>query len=90
MNATVKSLAAADGVYKAVSPLSDKGSDALSKDGKTGYISLTLKSAPTTSTRTRRTRSSTRPQPARDAGLEVSAGGYLGQEVSKPSTQSAR
>ena len=28
-------------------------------------------------------------QPAVDAGIEVSAGGYLGQEVSKPSTQSS-
>ena len=42
VNATTKSLSNADGVEKAVSPLSDKGSDQLSKDGTTGYVSLTL------------------------------------------------
>ncbi len=86
VNATVKSLAAADGVYKAVSPLSDKGSDALSKDGKTGYISLTLTISPDDLSEDEANTIIDAAQPARDAGLEVSAGGYLGQEVSKPST----
>ena len=54
VNATTKSLSNADGVEKAVSPLSDKGSDQLSKDGQTGYVSLTLSIRQGSSKRTRR------------------------------------
>jgi RND superfamily putative drug exporter len=89
VNDTVKSLGAANGVEKAVSPLSSKGADALSKDKKTGYISLTLTDGPGDLEEDDANEIIDAAQPAVDAGLEVSAGAYLGQEVSKPATESS-
>ena len=65
----VKDLAAADGVEKAVNPLSSKGADALSKDKTIAYSSLTLSDqSRAISPRTRRTRSSTPPSPRSTPG----------------------
>ena len=86
---TVNSLSSTDGVEKAVSPLSNKGADQLSKDKMTGYISLTLTEGPGDLDEDEGNEIIDAAQPAVDAGLDVSAGGYLGQEVSKPSTGSS-
>ena len=87
--ATVRSLKRAPGVRSAVSPLSAAGKDALSKDGRIGYVSLTLDYGPGELSEDEANTIIDAAQPARDAGLEVSAGGYLGQAVSKPSTESS-
>jgi RND superfamily putative drug exporter len=77
------------GVEKAVSPLSSKGKDALNKDGRIGYISLTLRAGPDTLTEDRAEELIAVAAPAERAGISVSAGGYLGQQASKPSTHSS-
>jgi len=77
------------GVEAAVSPLSSRGKDALSKDGRIGYISLTLRDGPDTLTTDRAWRIIDVADPAERAGIEVAAGGYLGQQVSKPETHSS-
>ena len=89
VNATVSSLRKAPGVIKAVSPLSSQGSDALSKDKEIGYISLTLDQSPSDLTEDEANAIIDTETPATDAGLEVANGGYLGQAVSKPSTESS-
>jgi putative drug exporter of the RND superfamily len=86
---TVNSLSSTDGVEKAVSPLSSKGGDQLSKDKTIGYISLTLTDGQGDLEEDEANEIIDAAQPAVDAGLDVSAGGYLGQEVSKPATESS-
>jgi RND superfamily putative drug exporter len=83
---TVKSVKKAPHVTVAVSPNSKAGKAALSKDGKIAYISTR---APATSPRRRPRRSSMQPTPRATLGLDVEAGGYLGQAVSKPETESS-
>ena len=89
VTATVKSLKKSPYVRSAVSPLSDAGADALSKDKTIGYISLTLTLGPADLDEDEANEVIDAADPARDAGLEVAAGGYLGQEVSTPSTHSS-
>ena len=86
---TVDSLEKAPGVRSATSPLSEEGKKALSKDGKTAYISLNLEISSADLDKDEADEIIDAAQPARDAGLAVSAGGYLGQEVSKPSTSNS-
>ncbi len=85
----VKDLAAAPGVEKAVNPLSSQGKAALSKDKTIGYASLTLSIGPGDLDEDEANTIIDAAQPAVDAGLHVSAGGYLGQQVSKPATESS-
>ena len=85
----VKDLAAAPGVEKAVNPLSPQGANALSKDKTIAYSSLTLSVSPGDLTEDEANAIIDAAQPAVDAGLKVSAGGYLGQKVSKPATESS-
>jgi RND superfamily putative drug exporter len=89
VKATVKSLDRTRYVRSAVSPLSQAGSDALSKDGQVGYISVTLTLGPSDLEEDQANTVIDRADPARDAGLEVETGGYLGQAVSKPATESS-
>jgi RND superfamily putative drug exporter len=77
------------GVEKAVSPLSSKGKKALTKDGKIGYISLTLRAGPDTLTEDRAEELIAVAAPAERAGIDTSAGGYLGQQASSPSTHAS-
>ncbi len=77
------------GVEKAVSPLSSKGGDALTKDGKIGYISLTLRAGPDTLTEEHAENLVAVAAPAERAGIATSAGGYLGQQASSPSTHAS-
>ncbi|HEY2600044.1 MAG TPA: MMPL family transporter [Thermoleophilaceae bacterium] len=89
VDATVKSLRKDPGVASAVSPLSTQGAAFLSKDGQIGYISVVLKDSPSQLTEDDAHRIVAAEQRARDAGLQVASGGYLGQKVSKPSTESS-
>ncbi len=86
---TVSSLRGAPGVIKAVSPLSSQGVAQLSKDKRIGYISLTLEQSPSDLTEDDANQIIDAEHPATDAGLDVANGGYLGQAVSKPSTESS-
>ncbi len=89
VKATVSSLRSSPEVRSAVSPLSAEGKDALSKDATIAYISLTLTEGPAELDEDEGNAVLDAAQPARDAGIAVSAGAYLGQEISKPSTESS-
>ena len=87
---TVSSLEKAPGVLKAVSPLSSQGAGALSKkNNQIGYISLTLDQSPADLTEGEANDIIDAESPATAAGFQVANGGYLGQAVSKPSTESS-
>jgi putative drug exporter of the RND superfamily len=86
---TVKSLKNEPLVIRAVSPLSKEGSEALSKDKKIGYISVTLSEGPGDLSEDDAQGIVDATSPASDAGLTVETGGYLGQAVSKADTESS-
>ncbi len=83
---TVAALRKDPDVRKAVSPLDSDGSALVSKDKKVGYIALSLRPSPSELTTDDAERIVALADPARDAGLSVGFGGYLGQKVSKPET----
>jgi RND superfamily putative drug exporter len=83
---TVKSLERNQYVRSAVSPLSRAGKDALSKDERIGYISVLLTIGPDEIDEDQANEIIDAADPAREAGLRVAVGGYLGEEVSKPDT----
>ena len=83
---TVKAFKADPDVRSATSPLSKDGSSLVAKDKRIGYIALSLKPSPSQLTLDDAERIVALADPARDAGLEVGVGGYLGQKVSKPET----
>ena len=89
VKATVRSLKKAPHVISAVSPLSSEGAGALSKDKRIGYISVTIDLSSSDLTEDQANEIIDAEAPARDAGFEVATGGYLGQAVSKPSTESS-
>ena len=70
-------------VGAAVSPLSPAGAAALSKDKKIGYISVTLDVSPGNITDGQAQAVLDAADPAKQAGLQVAAGGYVGSELSK-------
>ena len=74
-------------VRSATSPLASK--DILAKNARTGYIALNLRASPSDLTTDDAQRIVDEADPARDAGLSVGFGGYLGQKVSKPETHSS-
>jgi RND superfamily putative drug exporter len=76
-------------VHSATSPLSSDGKAFLAKNKQTGYIALNLSASPSDLTTDDAQRIVDEADPARDAGLQVSFGGYLGQKVSKPETHSS-
>jgi RND superfamily putative drug exporter len=73
-------------VVKAVNPLGDKGAAFLSKDKTIAYIPVTLDVSQSDLTEDEAQQVLDAGKPARDAGLDVSLGGYAGQQLSKPST----
>ena len=89
VKAAVSSVETAPHVVRAVSPLGQAGASALSKDGKTAFISVTLDLGPGDLDVDEANAVIDAADPAKRAGIEVSAGGYLGQEVSKPETHSS-
>ena len=86
VNATVKSLKNTDGVNSVLSPFSAKAEDNLSKDKQTAYIAVTLGISSGELDDEEADEIIAAADPAVQAGIQVEAGGYLGQEVSKPST----
>src|SRR4051812_27270595 len=86
---TVKSLRKVDIVQRAVSPFSDAGKGAISKDKQIAYISVTLTESKSDLTDEEAQTVVDATSPAEDAGLKVATGGYLGQAVSKADTESS-
>jgi len=76
-------------VASVVSPLTPQGAAALSKDGQTGYLSVTLGVSPGELSVSEAEEIIEGADPAKAAGLEVQTGGQLGQKVSKPATESS-
>jgi putative drug exporter of the RND superfamily len=89
IDATVSAFRKDPDVRGATSPLSSAGSALLAKDERIGYIALNLKASPSELTTDDAERIVDAADPARDAGLDVSFGGYVGQKVSKPETHSS-
>jgi putative drug exporter of the RND superfamily len=83
---TVKSLERNRYVRSATSPLSREGKDALSDDERIGYILVLLTIGPDDLDVDQANEIIDAADPARNAGLTVAVGGYLGEEVSKPDT----
>jgi RND superfamily putative drug exporter len=84
---TVKKLEAQSDVNSAVSPLSSSGAAFLSSDRTIGYIPVFLSIGPGEIDEARAQAILDAAGPAREAGLETAAGGYVGQQLSKPSTE---
>lgn len=86
---TAKRLGNERGVQSVVSPFSQAGRAQISKNGQIAYISVTLKDANgelSEADAERLVDAATRNQ---SGSLEVAVGGYLGQQVSKPATESS-
>ena len=86
IDSSVSALRKTPHVTAAVSPLSDAGGDALSKDKQIGYISVALDVGQGDITDDDAQAVLDAADPAKKAGLEVAAGGYVGQQLSKPDT----
>jgi putative drug exporter of the RND superfamily len=76
-------------VASVLNPLTPQGASALSKDQRTGYLSVTLAVPPGELSTDEVQKIIDGADPAKRAGLEVETGGQLGQKVSKPSTESS-
>ena len=86
INSSVSALKKTPHVTAAVSPLSDAGASALSKDKQIGYISVALDVGQGSITEDEANAVLDAANPAKKAGLQVAVGGYVGQELSKPDT----
>jgi RND superfamily putative drug exporter len=86
VDATVKQVRNTPHVTKAVNPLGDQGSALLSKDKTIAYIPVTMDVGSSDITKDQAQAVLDAGDPARDAGLDVSLGGYAGQQLSKPNT----
>ncbi|HEX5375120.1 MAG TPA: MMPL family transporter, partial [Solirubrobacterales bacterium] len=84
---TAKNLEALNDVNSAISPLSPQGANFLSKDGRVGYIPVVLGIGPGEIDEEQAQRILDAGEPAEKAGLEVAVGSYVGQQLSKPSTE---
>ena len=86
---TAKRLNELGEVNSAVSPLSPEGAGFLSKDGSIGYIPVVLGVGPGEIDEVQAQRILDAAEPARAAGLATSVGGYVGQQLSKPETETS-
>jgi putative drug exporter of the RND superfamily len=82
-------VAKAPNVASVLNPLTPQGASALSKDQKTGYLSVTLAVSPGELSTEEAQTIIDAADPAKAAGLQVETGGQLGQKVSKPATESS-
>src|SRR5512132_3454017 len=73
-------------VNDATSPFSSDGADQLSQDKTIAYISLSLKDSPSELDEDGAQKILDVANPAKSTGMQVSAGAYVGQKLSKPST----
>ncbi|HVY78345.1 MAG TPA: MMPL family transporter [Solirubrobacterales bacterium] len=86
VEASVKRLNALHDVNSAVSPLSPAGAAFLSKDRSVGYSPVILDVGPSELTEAQAQAVLDAGKPAEEAGLKVSIGAYVGQQLSKPDT----
>jgi RND superfamily putative drug exporter len=86
VESTAKSLSENQYVQSVVSPFDPQGAAQITKDGKIAYIAVALKVSSGDLDDEEANSVFDAAQPARDAGIAVSAGGYLGQQLSSPST----
>jgi RND superfamily putative drug exporter len=84
---TAKNLEALHDVNAATSPLSPRGVNFLSKNQQVGYIPVVLAIGPGEIDEVEAQRILDAAQPARAAGLSTAVGSYVGQQLSKPSTE---
>ena len=84
---TVRRLEGMHDVISAISPLSKEGAPFLSQDRTIGYVPVYLSVGPGELTADQAEAVLDAGGPAEAAGLEVSVGGYVGQQLSKPSTE---
>jgi putative drug exporter of the RND superfamily len=90
VNQAAADVAKAPDVASVVNPLTSAGASALSKNQKTGYLSVTLSVSPgAMSVDDAQNIIDAAAKPAQAAGIEVQTGGQLGQKVSNPSTESS-
>jgi len=86
VEASVKRLNALHDVNSALSPLSPEGAAFLSKDRSVGYSPVILRVGPGELTEAQGRAVLDAGKPAEEAGLDVSVGAYVGQQLSKPDT----
>jgi RND superfamily putative drug exporter len=86
IGASVKRLNGLHDVNSAVNPLSPQGANFLSKDGSVAYVPVVLGIGPGELTEAQAQAVLDAGEPAEAAGLNVSVGGYVGQQLSKPDT----
>jgi putative drug exporter of the RND superfamily len=84
---TVKRLRALPDVNSAIDPLSREGAAFLSEDGRIAYVPVYLGVGPGELSEDEASAVLDAAAPAEAAGLEASVGGYVGQQLSKPSTE---
>jgi len=89
IDATVKNLKALPHVTRVVSPLDQGAQGLVSKDGKVAYISVTLNTGSGSTTDQDAQDILDAAAPAAKAGLQTAVGGYVGQKLSRPSTESS-
>jgi putative drug exporter of the RND superfamily len=86
IDATVKRLGAMHDVNSAVNPLSPEGAAFLSQDRSVAYVPVVLSVGPGELTEDQAQAVLDAGEPAEAAGLKVSVGAYVGQQLSKPDT----
>ncbi|HEU4706760.1 MAG TPA: MMPL family transporter [Solirubrobacterales bacterium] len=87
--AVVEKLEAIHYVNSAVSPLSREGAAFLSKDRTVGYIPVVLSLGPGEIDEEQAERILDAARPAEAAGLNAAVGSYVGQQLSKPATETS-
>jgi RND superfamily putative drug exporter len=87
VSAAVKRLRNTPHVTSAVNPLSKQGAPFLSKDKRVAYSPVILDVGPADLTLEEAEAVRDAGDPAKAAGIEVSVGGYVGQQLSKPDTE---
>jgi putative drug exporter of the RND superfamily len=86
---TVKRLEALHDVNSALSPLSPQGANFLNKDQAVGYVPVVLSIGPGEIDEEQAQRILDAAAPAEAAGLKAAVGSYVGQQLSKPATETS-
>jgi len=89
IEATVANLRKTPHVIRAISPLSKEGAPLLASGKQIAYIPVTLDIGPSDLDKEPAQAISDAAQPAREAGITAAIGGYVGQKLSKPATESS-
>jgi putative drug exporter of the RND superfamily len=89
MAETAKRLNSLPDVNSAVSPISPQGANFLSKDQSIGYFPVVLSVGPGEIDEEEAEEILDAAGPARRAGLETAIGAYVGQQLSKPATETS-